>query len=197
MPSVNKVILIGNLTREPEMRQTNGGGMVAAFTLAMNRRYTNARQELVEETCFVDVSAFQRNAEIIQQYVHKGDAIYIDGRLNYDTWVDKNTGMNRNKLTVICENIQLLPRRTDGPQPMGQQPAGAYRQAAPMQRPAYGNQQGYAAPMAQPQYAQPQPSAYDAPQQYRTAAPMPSFQAPEPPQNAPQTNDAPLDDVPF
>jgi len=212
MPSVNKVILIGNLTREPEIRQTNGGGMVSSFTLAMNRRYTNARQELVEETCFVDVSAFQRNAEIIQQFVHKGDPIYIEGRLKYDTWVDKTTGVNRNRLTVVCENLQLLARRSDGQGAMGgapaqnagaYQPAGTYRQASP--RPAYGapqQQGGYAAPAARPQYGQPQATGYGqpvdvpAPQQYRSASPMPSFQAPEPPQDVPQ-DDAPVDDTPF
>ena len=202
MPSVNKVLLIGNLTRDPEIRQTNGGSMVASFTLAMSRKYTNARQELVDEACFVDVSAFQRNAEIIQQFVHKGDPLYIEGRLRYDTWDDRTTGAKRSKLSVVCESLQLLTRRpTDGAVPVvpASAPAVGFR---PSIRPQYAGASAPAAPQygaPAPQYAVPQQPAYDPqpapPSQYRSAAPMPSFQASEEPAEAPQ--DGAVDDIPF
>ena len=200
MPSVNKVLLIGNLTREPEIRQTNGGSMVASFTLAMSRKYTNARQELVDEACFVDVSAFQRNAEIIQQFVHKGDPLYIEGRLRYDTWDDRTTGAKRSKLSVVCESLQLLNRRpSDGAVPVvpASAPAVGFRPSIrPQYAPASADPQY---PASGPQYAAPQQPAYDQqsvpPSQYRSAAPMPSFQAPEEPAAAPQ--DGAVDDIPF
>ena len=189
MPSVNKVILIGNLTRDPEIRQTNGGSMLASFTLAMSRKYTNARNELVDETCFVDVTAFQRNAEVIRNYVHRGDPLYVEGRLRYETWDDRTTGAKRNKLTVVCEGIQLLTRR-DGSAPVDPS-AGGYRQAAPA---APAPQRGYGMP------APPAGGAYDNgapnPPQYRSAAPMPSFPQDGGPQDGGQP-DAPVDDLPF
>ena len=185
MPSVNKVILIGNLTRDPEIRQTNGGSMLASFTLAMSRKYTNGRNELVDETCFVDVTAFQRNAEIIQQFVHRGDPLYVEGRLRYDTWDDRTTGTKRNKLSVVCEAVQLLSRRGDAAP--GAAPEAGYRQSAPAAAP-----RSYGMPAAAPTA-----NGYDPavpPTQYRSAAPMPSF-PPEGQQGGPQ--DAPVDDLPF
>ncbi|MGN0866946.1 MAG: single-stranded DNA-binding protein [Oligosphaeraceae bacterium] len=186
MPSVNKVILIGNLTRDPEIRQTNGGSMLASFTLAMSRKYTNGRNELVDETCFVDVTAFQRNAEIIQQYVHRGDPLYVEGRLRYETWDDRTTGAKRSRLSVVCEMVQLLARRGDAMP--GAAPEGGYRQGAPAPAPRGGYGMPAAAPAA---------NGYDPavpPAQYRSASPMPPF-----PQEGQQGGgpDAPVDDLPF
>lgn len=185
MPSVNKVILIGNLTRDPEIRQTNGGSMLASFTLAMSRKYTNGRNELVDESCFVDVTAFQRNAEIIQQFVHRGDPLYVEGRLRYETWDDRATGAKRNKLSVVCEMVQLLARKGDAMS--GAAPEGGYRHGAPAPAP-----RSYGMPATPPAA-----NGYDPavpPAQYRSAAPMPSF-SPEGQQGGVQ--DAPVDDLPF
>ncbi|MCQ2396807.1 MAG: single-stranded DNA-binding protein [Lentisphaeria bacterium] len=208
MPSVNKVILIGNLTREPELRQMGGGGMLASFTLAMSRKYTNNRQELVEEPCFVDVTAFQRNAEVIRDYVHKGDPLFVEGRLRYDTWDDRTTGTKRSKLTVVCEALQLLSRRGENAPVMPASAPAAYRQPSQYARPAYAAAPAapqYGAPQAAPQYQQNAPAApmvnYDqqVPQsQFGANEPMPSFQTSGMAQDAPSApQDAPMDDVPF
>ncbi len=188
MANVNKVILIGNLTRDPEIRPTNAGGSVASFTLAMTRSYTNPRTgERTEEPCFVDIAAFQRLAEIVQQFVHKGDPLFVEGRLRYDSWEDRATGAKRNKLSVVAETIQLLSRRPDGGAPVD----GAYRTpaAAPQQRRSYG------APAAQPAYGSAAPySDTPAAPQYRPAGnAMPSFT----PENDAPAGEAPVDDLPF
>lgn len=107
MASLNKVLLIGNLTREPEQRSV-GASSVCSFGLAMNRRYTTARGEQREETCFVDVDVWGRSAEVVMQYVHKGDPLFVEGRLNYDQWDDRETGKKRSRLTVRADNVQLM-----------------------------------------------------------------------------------------
>ncbi len=202
MPNVNKVILIGNLTAEPEFRQLPSGDSVASFTLAMNRRYTNARGEQVEETTFVDIDIFRRSAEIVHQYVHKGDPIYVEGYLRQDRWVDKQTNQQRSRLKVVADNIQLLSARQNAAgTPDGGYGGAQFRQQYQPAAPQYGQ-----VPVA-PQYAQqPPPPQYAAqPPQYRAAqpvppaAPMPAFQpqvAPPPPQAAAEP-EAPQDDVPF
>ncbi|MBR4125658.1 MAG: single-stranded DNA-binding protein [Victivallales bacterium] len=91
MANVNKVFLIGNLTADPEIRQLPSGDSIASFSLAMNRRYTNARGEQVEDTTFVEIDAFSRMADLVRQYVHKGDPLFVEGRLRQDRWVDKQT----------------------------------------------------------------------------------------------------------
>ena len=117
MACVNKVLLIGNLTRDPQIRQLPSGSIVADIGIALSRRFTNSRtNEQQEETCFVDVSAFQRTAELIRDFCHKGDPLFIEGRLRMDQWEDRNApGVKRTKLTVVAENIQLLSRRENAP----------------------------------------------------------------------------------
>ncbi|MDH4445896.1 MAG: single-stranded DNA-binding protein [Akkermansiaceae bacterium] len=115
MANLNKVMLIGNLTRDPELRHTPSGKSVAELGLAINRSWTNDQGQKQEDTTFVDVSVWGRQAEVIQQYVTKGSPIYIEGRLQLDSWDDKATGQKRSKLRVICENFQFLGGKAGTP----------------------------------------------------------------------------------
>jgi len=109
MANLNKVMLIGNLTRDPELRYTPKGTAVADIALAINRVWNNEQGQKQEETTFVDVTLWGRQAELAQQYLSKGRGCYIEGRLQMDTWDDKATGQKRSKLKVIGENLQFLP----------------------------------------------------------------------------------------
>src|SRR4051812_214773 len=113
MPSVNKVILIGNLTRDPQSRQVPTQSMVTEFGLAMNRKFKGQDGEDREEVCFVDCAAFGRQAEVIQKYCKKGKSLYVEGRLRYDSWEDKNGHGKRSKLSVVVENFQFLGGKDD------------------------------------------------------------------------------------
>jgi len=108
MASFNKVILAGNLTRDPELRYTPKGTAVARIGLACNRKWKSETGELKEEVTFVDVDAFGKQAETIGQYLKKGRPILIEGRLRYDTWEDKQTKQKKSKLGVVLENFQFL-----------------------------------------------------------------------------------------
>lgn len=112
MANLNKVMLIGNLTRDPELRYTPKGTAVAEFGLAINRVWYNEQNQKQEETTFVDITLWARQAEVAQQYLTKGSPVYIEGRLNLDTWDDKATGQKRSKLKVIGEALQLLGSRS-------------------------------------------------------------------------------------
>ncbi len=109
MANLNKVMLIGNLTRDPELRYTPKGTAVADIGLAINRVWNNEQGQRQEETTFVDVTLWGRQAELAQQYLSKGRGAYIEGRLQLDTWDDKQTGQKRSKLKVVGENLQFLP----------------------------------------------------------------------------------------
>lgn len=109
MANLNKVMLIGNLTRDPELRYTPKGTAVADISLAINRVWNNDQGQRQEETVFVDVTLWGRQAELAQQYLSKGRGVYIEGRLQMDTWDDKETGKKRSKLKVVAENLQFLP----------------------------------------------------------------------------------------
>jgi single-strand DNA-binding protein len=115
MPSVNKVIMVGNLTRDPQSKQLPTQSMVVEFGLAMNRKFKSPEGEDREEVCFVDCAAFGRQAEVIQKYCKKGKALYVEGRLRYDSWDDKNGHGKRSKLTVVVESFQFLGGREDQP----------------------------------------------------------------------------------
>lgn len=114
MASVNKVILIGNCTRDPEVRYTPKGTAVTDLGLAINRYYTADNGEKREETTFVDVTLWGRTAEVAGEYLSKGRPVFVEGRLQMDTWDDKNTGQKRSKLKVVGDNIQLLGGREGG-----------------------------------------------------------------------------------
>jgi single-strand DNA-binding protein len=108
MASFNKVILMGNLTRDPELRYTPKGTAVAKLGLAVNSSWRNAEGQQQDETTFVDVDAFGKQAETLGQYMQKGRPILIEGRLKLDQWEDKNTGQNRSKLGVILEKFSFV-----------------------------------------------------------------------------------------
>jgi single-strand DNA-binding protein len=112
MASFNKVILLGNLTRDPELRSTQSGQAIAKFGMAINRKFT-ASGEQREETCFVDLTAWGRQAEVIHQYSAKGRALLVEGRLQFSTWESKE-GKKRSKLEVIVENFQFVGSREGG-----------------------------------------------------------------------------------
>lgn len=108
MANFNKVMLMGNVTRDIELRYTPKGTAVADITIATNRIRTSDSGEKVEDVTFVDVTLWGRTAEIAHQYAGKGKPLFIEGRLQQDKWVDKDTGQNRTKLKVVAENIQLM-----------------------------------------------------------------------------------------
>jgi single-strand DNA-binding protein len=108
MASFNKVILAGNLTRDPELRYTPKGTAVARIGLACNRKWKSETGELKEEVTFVDIDAFGKQAETIGQYLKKGRPILIEGRLRYETWEDKQSGQKKSKLGVVLESFQFL-----------------------------------------------------------------------------------------
>ncbi|MBQ7589645.1 MAG: single-stranded DNA-binding protein [Verrucomicrobia bacterium] len=155
MASLNKVLLLGNLTRDPELRYTPSGTPVASFGLAMNRTWRDANGQQVEDTTFVDVTAFGSTADTISRYCRKGRSLFIEGRLKLDTWEDKQTGQRRNKLSVIVENFQFIgPRQDDqgggyAPRPnpgaYGAAPQSSYPNVPPAQ-PPYGTQSAAYAP---------------------------------------------------
>jgi len=131
MPSVNKVHLIGNLTRDPEVRNTPNGTAVCDISLAINRVRKGENGEKIEEVTFVDVTLWGRTAEVAGQYLAKGQPAYIEGRLQLDTWEDKATGDKRSKLKVIGESLQLLSGPSQGaPQEQKQLPAPPTRPSA-------------------------------------------------------------------
>jgi single-strand DNA-binding protein len=114
MASVNRVILVGNLTRDPQLKYLPSQTAVVEFGLAMNRKFKTATGEEREEVCFVDCSAFGRTAEVINQYCQKGKLLFVEGRLKFDQWEDKNGGGKRSKLNVVVENFQFLGGREGG-----------------------------------------------------------------------------------
>jgi len=116
MANLNKVLLMGNLTRDPQLKYLPSQTAVVDFGLAVNRRWKGQNGEDREETTFVDCSAFAKTAEVINQYFTKGKPIFIEGRLKYDTWEDKQGGGKRSKLSVVIENFQFIGGRDGGGQ---------------------------------------------------------------------------------
>jgi single-strand DNA-binding protein len=114
MASFNKVILLGNLTRDPEVRYTPKGSAVCDLGIAVNRQYTLDSGEKREEVTYVDVVLWSRLAEIAGEYLKKGRPVFIEGRLQMDSWEDKQSGQKRTKLRVIGETMQLLGSRPSG-----------------------------------------------------------------------------------
>jgi len=114
MASFNKVILLGNLTRDPEVRYTPKGTAVTELGMAVNRVYTAENGEKREETTFVDITLWGRTAEIAGEYLKKGRPVFIEGRLQLDTWDDKTSGQKRSKLKVVGEGLQLIGSRPGG-----------------------------------------------------------------------------------
>jgi single-strand DNA-binding protein len=131
----NKVILAGNLTRDPEMRYTPKGTAVARIGMAINRTWKSETGESKEEVTFVDVEAFGRQAEVIAQYMKKGRPFLVEGRLKLDQWEDKNTHQKQSKLKVVLEGFSFIDsNRGDSAAPASPRTAAAA--AAPVEAPA-------------------------------------------------------------
>ena len=114
MPNLNKVMLMGNLTRDPEIKYTPKGTAIANFGIAVNRNYSTESGEKREEVTFIDIEAWGRTAEVIGEYFKKGRPIYIEGRLKLDTWDDKQTGQKKSKLRVVADSFEFLGSREGG-----------------------------------------------------------------------------------
>jgi single-strand DNA-binding protein len=112
MASFNRVILIGNLTRDPELRYIPSGMAVSEIGLAVNDKRKNAKGEWVEEATFIDVTLWGRTAEVANEYLSKGSPVFIEGRLKLDQW--ETDGQKRSKLRVVCERLQLIGGRGQG-----------------------------------------------------------------------------------
>ena len=149
MSSFNKVILMGNLTRDPELRYTPSGTAIAKIGMAVNRKWRNEAGELQEEVSFIDVDAIGKRAETIGQYLKKGNPILVEGRLRLDQWEDKQTGQKRSQLKVVLENFRFLPS--------GQSREGGSSNSPPAPRRAAANTEPQRPPpQSQPPSAEPQ-----------------------------------------
>lgn len=129
MASFNKVILMGNLTRDPELRYTPKGTAIAKLGLAVNRSWRTETGELKEEVTFIDVDVFGRTAENVGQYLRKGSPLFVEGRLKLDTWEDKQTQQKRSRLGVVAEIVQFIGA------PRGGEAGGGDGGSAPAPRP--------------------------------------------------------------
>ena len=184
----NKIILVGNLTRDIELRYSQGGMGIAKTAIATSRKFTS-NGEKKEEVCFVDITFFGRSAEVANQYLRKGSKILVEGRLNFEQWVDQN-GQKRSKHSVTVETMQMLDSKGDN--------QGGYN--APSNAPANDdNQDNYSAPQQgqQPSYQKPQQRPEQSYQQ-------PSYNKPASQQSRemPSSNSVPVidideDEIPF
>jgi single-strand DNA-binding protein len=133
MAYLNKVFLIGNLTRDPELRVTPKGTAICQFGLAVNRQFKDESGQTRDETAFVDIEAWGKQGELVAKYLTKGSPAMVEGRLKFDQWEDKQTQQKRSKLKVVLENVQFLSSRGAG----GAAGAGADEgvdQTAPVER---------------------------------------------------------------
>lgn len=112
MPNLNKTMLMGNLTRDPELRYLPSNTAVVSLSIAINRRWKNQAGESQEETTFLDAESFGKQGEVINQYFRKGDPIFIEGRIKQDVWQDRD-GNNRSKLKVVVESFEFLKGKAD------------------------------------------------------------------------------------
>jgi single-strand DNA-binding protein len=108
MANFNKVILVGNLTKDPELRYTPSGTAVANLRLAVNRKFRDKAQQLKDETCFITAVVWSKQAETCNQYLHKGSSLLVEGRLQSRTWDDTQTGQKRSVIEVLAERVQFL-----------------------------------------------------------------------------------------
>ncbi|MEP6709842.1 MAG: single-stranded DNA-binding protein [Verrucomicrobiota bacterium] len=136
MANFNKVMLMGNLTRDPEVRYTPKGTAVAEIRLAVNRIYSGENNEKREETTFVDVTLWGRTAEVAGEYLKKGRPVFIEGRLQLDSWEDKQSGQKRSKLHVVAEGMQLIGSRggsgsSEGDEAASSSPSSGSRSTPP------------------------------------------------------------------
>ena len=112
MATLNKTMIIGNLTRDPEIRMTASGTKVANIGMAVNRKYKDSAGNAQEETTFLDITLWERLAELAEKYLHKGKLIYLEGRLRMDTW--EKDGQKRSKIIIVGHDIQFLDQKPSG-----------------------------------------------------------------------------------
>ncbi len=189
----NKIILVGNLTRDIELRYSQAGLGIANTAIATSRKFT-VNGEKKEEVCFVDITFFGRSAEVANQYLRKGSKILVEGRLNFDQWVDQN-GQKKSKHSVTVETMQMLDSKGDNQQ------GGGYNN-----QPTNGGQDNYSAPEQgrQQSYQQPAQKSYQAPAQQQPSYQQPSYsnQANSQSREMPSSNSVPVidideDEIPF
>ena len=174
----NKTVLVGNLTRDVELRYASNGNAIGNSAIAVSRKYTNNNGAQVEEVMFIDITFFGKIAEVANQYLRKGSKLLVEGRLKFDQWTDNN-GQNRSKHTIVVENMEMLGSPQNQQQQGGNAGANGYAQPqqqgyAPQQAGYAQPQQGYApAPQQAPQQRATQPAQRQAaaPQQQRMAQP--------------------------
>ena len=185
----NKVVLVGNLTRDIELRYAQSGSAIANTAIATSRKFTQ-NGERKEEVCFIDITFFGRSAEVANQYLRRGSKILVEGRLKFDQWVAQD-GSKRSKHSVIVETMQMLDSKGDADT---MQSSGGYE--APMSQNSYEApmQQSYGQPQQQQQPYGGQQSSYGNQQQQK---PQQSYQKQEmPQQNIPEI-DIDEDEIPF
>src|ERR1700756_4213749 len=153
MASFNKVILVGNLTRDPQVKYTTGGTAVTEIGLAVNRRWLDKQSnQWKDETTFVDITLWGRTAEIAGEYLAKGRPVLIEGRLQLDTWDDRETGQKRSKLRVVGENMTMLGGKGDNPGGGGGGGGGGNQGGRPQ---SSGNANRNAGPSSEPESHEP------------------------------------------
>jgi len=193
MPSLNKVFLMGNLTRDPELRYTPGGSAVCEFGLAVNRRYTLSNGEAKDETTFVDIVVWGKQGETAQRYLQKGGGVFLEGRLLFEQWTEKDTQKKRSRIRVVAERVQFLGRREEGA-PEGAPASGADEEAGqePQQQRGYQQRGGYQQRQAAPQ------QGYQKPPQQRPQQRPPQDAPPAMPKEDPfEVVEGVDDDIPF
>ncbi len=190
-PSLNKVFLMGNLTREPALRYTPGGSAVCDFAIAVNRKFT-VGQEQREEACFVDITVWGKSAETCSRYLQKGSGILVEGRLQMEQWTDKETQKKRSRLRVVAENFQFLGKggaRDENSEPQ-EEYQDDYQQAPPPPPPRQ------SAPPRQSSYQQ-SSQQYRGNQQAPQRQQPPRQEAPKMPEDAFDVVEDVEDDIPF
>ena len=170
MASFNKVLLMGNLTKDPELRYTPGGSAVTDFGLAINRTYSSASGEKKDETCFVEITVWAKQAESVSKYLQKGSPAFIEGRLQLDQWEDKETGKSRSRLKVVAERVQFIGGAKGGENDNYQNVAGNPGTYSSPQNPPSVASQSYRQTAA-PNVPPPMPSP--------STVPVPSVPAPD------------------
>ena len=170
----NKIILVGNLTRDIELRYSQSGMGIAKTAIATSRKFTS-NGEKKEEVCFVDITFFGRSAEVANQYLRKGSKILVEGRLNFEQWVDQN-GQKRSKHSVIVETMQMLDSKGDNQNGAYNAPAQGEPKAyqPPVQQQQQQQQQNYQQPQQQQNSYQQQNNSYNTNQAASQSREMPS-----------------------
>src|SRR6187401_2814676 len=164
MASFNRVLLMGNLTRDPQLKYLPSQTAVVEFGIACNRKFRTANGEDKEEVTYVDITSFGKQAEVINQYFQKGKPIFIEGRLKFDSWEDKQGGGKRSKLTVVVENFQFVGGRDGGGGGGGGHPGNEEQESRAPQQQRGPARQPVRAGGSQPQRPAPEQPFGDEPQ---------------------------------